>query len=165
MRKDPQIARWALKKMLQLESDPEAGQPLLGELVGWRKISVGNRDWRIVWRVTNDEAGGVIIDVAEVWAAGARSDGEVYNEMTERVQTLPDSPHTTALAELIEKLGKVANGLAATPEPAQDDDRQPIPSWLRTRLIDQANLPAATVDALTLEEAVDRWTAWSSRPQ
>ena len=72
VRKHPQIARWALKKMIQLETDPEAGQPLPGELVGWRKLAVGNRDWRIVWRVTHDEAGGVIVDVAKVWAAGGR---------------------------------------------------------------------------------------------
>lgn len=48
MRKDPKIARWALKKMIQLETDPEAGQPLVGALIGWRKLTVGNRDWRIV---------------------------------------------------------------------------------------------------------------------
>jgi mRNA interferase RelE/StbE len=162
MRKDPQIARWALKKMIQLETDPEAGQPLLGELIGWRKLSVGNRDWRVVWRVTQDEAGGVIVEVAEVWAAGARSDGEVYAEMTERVRTLPDSPRTTALAELVVKLGKVAGGLAAAPEPDPAAE-PPLPQWLQARLIGQVGLPAETVDTLTLEQAVDAWTAWSSR--
>jgi mRNA interferase RelE/StbE len=165
MRKDPQIVRWALKKMLQLETDPEAGQPLLGELVGWRKLAVGNRDWRVVWRVTHDRAGGVIVDVAEVWAAGARPDGAVYAEMAERVRTLPDTPRTTALADLVVKLGKVAGGLIATSEPAPETDQQPLPSWLRTRLIDQVGMPAATVDTLTLEQAVDSWTAWSTRPE
>ena len=164
VRKDPQIARWALKKMLQLEADPEAGQPLLGELIGWRKLTVGNRDWRVVWRVSHDRAGGVIVDVAEVWAAGARSDGEVYAEMTDRIRTLPDTPRTTALADLVVKLGKVAGDLTATPETAQNTDQMPLPPWLRTRLIDQVGMSAAGVDALTLEQAVDSWTAWSSRP-
>lgn len=164
MRKDPQIARWALTKMIQLESDPEAGQPLLGALIGWRKLSVGNRDWRIVWRVTNDDAGEVIVDVAEVWAAGARSDGEVYTEMTQRVRTLPDSPRTTALAQLVNRLGKITGGLTATPEPGAATKQAALPQWLRARLIDQVGLPAATVDTLTLEPAVDAWTTWSSHP-
>lgn len=162
MRKDPQIARWALKKMIQLESDPEAGQPLLSALIGWRKLSVGNRDWRIVWRVTHDDAGEAIVDVAEVWAAGARSDSEVYTEMTQRVRRLPDSPRTTALTQLVNRLGKVSTGLTTAPEP--DPITGQPPPWLRTRLIDQVGLPAATVDTLTLEQAVDAWTAWSSHP-
>ncbi len=129
-----------------------------------RRLTVGNRDWRVVWRVSHDQAGGVIADVAEVRAAGARSDGEVYAEMTDSVRTLPDSPRTTALADLVVRLGKVAEGLTATPEPAQDTDQQPLPPWLRTRLIDQVGMPAVAVDALTLEQAVDSWTTWSSRP-
>jgi mRNA interferase RelE/StbE len=165
MRKDPQIARWALKKMIQLESDPEAGLPLVGDLIGWRKLTVGNRDWRIVWRVTHDESGEVVVDVAEVWAAGARSDGEVYAEMTDRVRTLPDSPRTTALADLVSRFGKLSAGLYPAREPEGVIDPPPtLPQWLRDRLIEQVGLRVDSVDALTLEEAVDTWTAWSSRP-
>ncbi len=149
MRKDPQIVRWALKKMLQLETDPEAGQPLLGELIGWRKLTVGNRDWRIVWRATHDEAGAVIVDVAEVWAAGARSDGEVYAEMIERVRALSDSPRTTALADLVIRFGKVSAGLTAAPEPDAATEPPSLPEWLRTRLIDQVGLPLDAVNTLT----------------
>ncbi len=164
VRKDPQIARWALKKMIQLESDPEPGQPLLGALIGGRKLSVGNRDWRIVGRVTHDHAGEVIVDVAEVWAAGARSDGEVYTEMTQRVRRLPDSPRTTALTQLVNRLDKITGGFTATPEPDPITGQPPLPPWLRIRLIEQVGLPAATIDTLTLEQAVDAWTAWSSHP-
>lgn len=103
------------------------------------------------------------MDVAEVWAAGARSDAKIYTEMTERVRTLPDSPRTTALADLVAKLGKVSAELTATPEPDPAPDPPPLPQWLRTRLIDQVGLPAAAVDAFTLEQAVDAWTAWNSR--
>ncbi len=51
VRLDPQVARQALKKMILLERDPEAGEPLLGALIGFRKLIVGDRHWRIVWRV------------------------------------------------------------------------------------------------------------------
>lgn len=47
-KKDPQIVRSVFKKMLLLEKSPEAGEPLLGALVGFRKLVVGDRDWRIV---------------------------------------------------------------------------------------------------------------------
>ena len=68
-RKDPQIVRWAFKKMLLLERSVDAGEPLLGDLIGFRKLVVGDRDWRIVWRTTTDTVGATVIDVAEVWAA------------------------------------------------------------------------------------------------
>jgi mRNA interferase RelE/StbE len=82
LRLDPQIVRWALKKLLLLERNPEAGKELHGSLIGWRKLTVSDRDWRIVWRVASDDTGTVIVDVAEVWAVGARADREVYEETT-----------------------------------------------------------------------------------
>jgi mRNA interferase RelE/StbE len=158
---DPQVARRALKKMIHLERDPEAGEPLRGALIGWRKISVGDRDWRIVWRVTHDEVLGVIVDVAEVWAAGARNDSAVYTEMIERVATLPDSPQTRALAEVIARLTQISQGLSPTAEPQPRE----VPSWLEQRLTEQAGLDRHAFQHLTLTEAVDAWTAWSSRPR
>jgi mRNA interferase RelE/StbE len=68
-RKDPQIVRWCLKKMLLLERDPMAGEPLLGGLIGFRRLVVSDRHWRIVWRVVEDDASGTLVDIAEVWAA------------------------------------------------------------------------------------------------
>ena len=58
--------------MLLLERDPLAGEPLLGTLVGYRKLVVGNRDWRIVWRASTDQRGTLTIEIAEVWAVVAR---------------------------------------------------------------------------------------------
>jgi len=101
---------WALKKMLLLETDPYAGEPLVGRLVGYRKLVVGNRDWRLVWRVITDERGAVIIDVAEVWAVGARTDAAVYEEMVTRVDELPDGRVRRSLADVVEQLGKRAKG-------------------------------------------------------
>lgn len=160
LRLDPQIVRWAVKKLLLLERNPEAGAELHGMLIGWRKLTVSNRDWRIIWRVTSDESGTVIIDVAEVWAVGARADSEVYEEMRSRVATLPSMPKTVALAEVIERLGKAGAGLSATPEPSTVD---PVPDWLINRLTQQVGLAPDTIARMSLQEAVDAWTGWTNR--
>lgn len=41
---EPQIVRWALKKMIQIERDPNAGDPLLGGLIGYRTAPVEDAD-------------------------------------------------------------------------------------------------------------------------
>jgi mRNA interferase RelE/StbE len=124
---DPQIVRWSLKNMLLLERDPNAGRPLLGELIGWRKLVVRGRDWRIVWQVTTDIAGNEIVEITEVWAIGARADAEVYAELRARVKALEPTAPTTALAEVIRLLGRSAGSVVATPEPLPAD---PVPPWL-----------------------------------
>src|SRR5258707_1738557 len=98
--------------MLLLERNPEAGQPLHGALIGWRKlVVVGDRDWRVVWGVTHDDADTIVVDVAGVWAVGARSESAVYAEMTSRVQRLPSSPATLALSDGVSRLGRLAQCL------------------------------------------------------
>lgn len=147
---------WALKKMLLLETDPLAGEPLLGSLVGYRKLVVGNRDWRIIWRAINDQRGTVSVEIAEVWAVGARSDSEVYVEMTGRVDSLGDSPVRRSLAAVLDELGKRVTGLAAQPPhqaPSRPED------WLVDRLVYTAGLNRDDVLAMTSEQAVDAWTA------
>ena len=161
-RRDPQIVRWALKKMLLLERDPEAGEGLKGALIGWRKITVGDRDWRIVWRVTHDEVGAVVVDIAEVWAVGAREDSTVYAEMADRVTQLGNDPKVLALSAVIHRLGKVVAGLSAQAEPAAPE---PAPAWLVRRLVKTVGIDPVTAAALSAEEALDTWTAWVSRPQ
>jgi mRNA interferase RelE/StbE len=167
LRLDPQIVRWAVKKMLLLERNPHAGAELHGMLIGWRKLTVSKRVGAgrgggrgIIWRVTSDGSGTVIVDVAEVWAVGARADSEVYEEMRSRVATLPSAPKTVALAEVIERLGKAAAGLSATPEPATSD---PVPEWLINRLTHQVGLAPDTAARMSLQEAVDAWTEWTNR--
>ncbi len=151
---------WALKKMLLLETDPRAGQPLLGSLIGYRKLVVGNRDWRIVWRATIDERGARSIEIAEVWAVGARSDSDVYLEMTRRVEALGDSPVRHSLSAVIDDLGRRAKGLTAQPP-----DQVPLgpEQWLVDRLVHTAGLNLADVLAMTSEQAVDAWTAHITR--
>lgn len=151
---------WALKKMLLLEADPLAGEPLLGSLIGYRKLVVGNRDWRIVWRATTDERGNLTIEIAEVWAVGARADSEVYSEMTERVASLGDSPVRRSLAAILDELGSRAKGLQA--QPVQQPHSRPE-GWLVDRLVHTAGLDRGDVLAMTSEQAVDAWTAHITR--
>ncbi len=148
---------WALKKMLLLETDPYAGEPLVGRLVGYRKLVVGNRDWRLVWRVITDERGAVIIDVAEVWAVGARTDAAVYEEMVTRVDELPDGRVRRSLADVVEQLGKRAKSLRARP-PFTPPAR--VQGWLVERLVHTAGMDRSAVEAMTSEQAVDAWVEY-----
>lgn len=148
---------WALKKMLLLETDPMAGEPLLGSLIGYRKLVVGNRDWRIVWRAMTDARGAVTVEIAEVWAVGARSDGQVYAEMERRLDTLGDAPVRRSLEQIVGELGKRAKGV--TPATVLAPASPPEP-WLVERLVHTAGLNRDHVLAMTSEQAVDAWTAY-----
>lgn len=151
---DPQIVRWALKKMIQLERDPNAGEPLLGGLIGYRKITVGDRDWRVVWRIAQDEAGDYLIEVAEVWAVGYRKDGEVYAEIQQRVANAGPSPRTKALSEVLGLFTKQTRDLAATPEPNKPE---PVPKWLTDALLYVVQIPVSQVAEMGLEAAEKAW--------
>lgn len=154
LKKDPRLVRQALKKMLLLERDPEAGEPLQGGLIGLRKLVLGDRDRRLVWRVTHDDSGTVIVDVAEVWAIGARGEGAVHEEMWERVDKVRGIPSALALADVVERLGKVARTINPRPEHAEQ-----VPEWLPVRLREQAGLTQPQIEAMAPKEALDAWTA------
>jgi mRNA interferase RelE/StbE len=161
---DPQVVRWALKKCLLLERNPEAGEELRGGLIGYRKLTVGDRDWRIVWRVTHDDSGRPVVDVAEVWAVGARSDSEVYAEMESRVATLSATPATVPLAEAIARLGKIGADIAARSEEPALSAQPGVPEWLVHVLTTVVTMPRAEVDRLTEEQAQEIWHAYTRRP-
>lgn len=158
---DPQVVRWALKKCLLLERNPEAGEELRGGLIGYRKLTVGDRDWRIVWRVTHDDAGRPIVDVAEVWAVGARSDSEVYAEMEGRVVTLSANPATVPLAEVITRLGKIGKDITPGSKEPEPGAQPAVPGWLVQVLTTVVKMPRAEVDRLTEEQAQEIWHAYT----
>lgn len=159
---DPQIVRWALRKMIQLERDPNAGELLLGGLIGYRKITVGDRDWRVVWRVERDEVGDYLVEVAEAWAVGYRKDSEVYAEISQRITQAGPTPKTQALSEVLEIFAKQSRDLTATQEPVKPE---PVPKWLTETLLFVARIPAPQVEGMTLVEAEKSWTDHISRPE
>jgi mRNA interferase RelE/StbE len=147
-----------LKKVLLLAEDAEAGYPLGGGLVGFRKLVVGRNTWRIIYRITEDKA----IEVCEIWAVGARADAEVYREAASRIRAAgPIRPEIVQLAAVIERLGRVAGEIQTVRAPT----REPVPDWLADRLIFSVGMAREEVAALSLQEAVDRWTDFMSRPR
>ncbi|HZU14494.1 MAG TPA: type II toxin-antitoxin system RelE/ParE family toxin [Chloroflexota bacterium] len=86
-----------LKKLLRLEElGIEAGQPLGGALTNWRKIVVGDRDWRIIYTVDPEDT------VATVWVIGDRADAECYQEAQTRVARLAETrPEARTLASVM----------------------------------------------------------------
>lgn len=151
----PDVVPKVLKKVLILLDKPDAGHPLGGDLTGFRKLVVGRNHWRIVYRIT--EAG--VLEICEVWCVGARSDAEVYGEATSRVADgAGRSPEARRLADVIERLGRLAGGVTAE-KPARGE---PVPDWLARRLIHTVGLRPEVVAALDLEQAVDRWAEFTS---
>ncbi len=113
----------------------------------------------MVWRVTSDERGAVIVDIAEIWAVSARSGAEVYLEMARRVAGLADSPARRSLYAVVERLGLQAKNMA--PRPPRPPTR-PEP-WLVDRLVHTAGLAREHIEAMTSEQAVDAWTEFMMR--
>ena len=159
-RKDPQIVRAVFKKMLLLEKSPEAGEPLLGALIGFRKLVVGDRNWRIVWRITEDASGIPILDISEIWAVGARSDGEVYDELTSRVARLGNSPKIQPLKDVIIQMGRLYESFEAEAEPAHISS---LPEWMISALKDQLHLSDQEISELNEQQGQELLMAHWSR--
>lgn len=114
-----------------------------------------------MWRATTDGRGSVVVEIASVWAVGARAEAEVYAEMTRRVERLPDSPPRLALTSVIAELGKRVGGVVAAAQPATPSRPE---QWLVDRLVFTAGSDRALVEAMTSEQAVDALTEFVSRP-
>lgn len=155
----PAVAPKVPKKILLLERNAEAGEPLGGGLTNFRKLVVGNRHWRVVYRIDSDGS----IEVCEIWAAGTRSDGEVYAEALARVRDASNTvPAFASLAEVVERLGRLTGGI----EPSRHDTSpEPVPDWLAEKLIHVAKMPVAEVAALDAREAFERWNAFITSPR
>jgi mRNA interferase RelE/StbE len=91
-----------LKKLVRLEEvGKAAGQPLGGSLTGYRKIVVGDRNWRIIFTVDPAET------VATVLVIGDRDDAACYDEATRRVRALGASkPAAVSLAAVMLELSE-----------------------------------------------------------
>lgn len=160
-KKDPSILRAVFKKMLLLEKSPTAGEPLLGALVGFRKLVVGDRDWRIVWRITEDSSGIPVLDISEVWAVGARSDGEVYDELTSRVARMGNDPKIRPLKDVITQLGRLYESVQVTAEPSRESV---LPEWMEVALKEQLHLQPQEIVELTEQQAQQKLMEhWSKK--
>jgi mRNA interferase RelE/StbE len=149
-----------MKKFALLERNPEAGAPLGGVLAGFRKLTVGNRDWRIIWRVTNDPSGVVVIDVAEVWAIGARAEGEVYEEMRARLATHPPMASLQGLEQMVELLEQRRGHLQPGGGHAAEDGDVLAEAWQVDDLVNRAGFDERTARALSHREASAAWAAF-----
>lgn len=97
-----------------------------------------------------------------MWAVGARADAEVYAEAAARVREADARrPEFQQLSEVIERFGRLVSDINL-PDQEQGD---PVPDWLANRLIHTASMRREEVATLTLEEAVDRWAAFTARPR
>jgi len=156
---DRSVLEMVLTKMLILELNPLAGEPLLGELMNWRKLTVGDRHWRIIWIPKRNTLGEQVVEIAQVWAVGARSDAQIYEEMKQRIESAPSSPRTTSLSEVLEHFAGKVGDVVATPEPAD----QPAPAWLLDRLEYTVGLTREQIRGLSVEQAMELWDEYTSR--
>ncbi len=88
------------KKLLEIEaSGSQAGEPLGRNLVGWRKITVGNRNWRIIFRLSKEET------VATVCVIGDREDAACYEEAQRRAAQAKHADATSLAASMLDLFG------------------------------------------------------------
>ena len=94
---DGSARKAVLKAIRKLESEPEKrGQPLgsrqSSDLTTFRKLVVGDRDYRVIYRIEHD--GTIVV----VWVVGRRADNECYELALSRLRLLAD-PRLAGAAE------------------------------------------------------------------
>lgn len=99
---DGSALRLVLGGIAKLEVEPERGLPLgnrqAARLAGFRKLVVGDRQWRIVYRI---EANEVVI----LWVIGSRVDAECYDVAIARLELYGDGKeHVLELRDALTQL-------------------------------------------------------------
>lgn len=150
-KKNKELLRQVLKKIILIERNPMAGHPLLGGFIGWRKLTVGDRHCRIIWRTHTDKSGTLIVEIAEIWAIGARADSKIYKELCERLNTLTPNQKVQSLREVLAYLG---HGLMPAKDPMS---REPVPTWLANRLLKNLHISQVEIDLMDAEVAISMW--------
>lgn len=109
---DGSALRLVLGKLRILQINPEAGQPLGKKLTGFRKLVVGDRTYRVVYRITPDG------NCSVVWVIAGRVDSEAYDICLQRLADHPD-PRTADLERALAALkGRAADRAQALREHA-----------------------------------------------
>jgi mRNA interferase RelE/StbE len=89
-----------LKKLVEIETKGSgAGEPLGRDLVGWRKLTVGDRNWRIVFRVDPAET------VATVCVIGDREDSICYEEAKRRADQVENADVSSLAEAMVDVMG------------------------------------------------------------
>jgi mRNA interferase RelE/StbE len=143
-RAGPVLAALVLGRLRLLESEPDAGTPLLG--TGFRVLTALDGDARIV-----HDTEGAAVTVRSVWVDGARTGGEAYAETLERIRAADPSEQVT-MAQAVRRLGRVTG---TRPVP-QDRLRAPVPDWLADALV-EAGVTRLAVAAMDAATAFDAW--------
>jgi hypothetical protein len=158
----PVLAPRVLDVVATLDDDPLAGAPLVDEATGYRVLTAEGGRRRIVYSVSVSvsvagagDVAGDVVTVWEVWADGARLDGEAYAEALDRMQA-GDAPDVVQLARILRRLGRLTGTVAVTP----DRLRAPVPDWLADALVTVAGLDPLTVAAMDARTA---FAAWNTR--
>jgi mRNA interferase RelE/StbE len=94
---DGSARKLVVRALATLRDSPgERGAPLgsrrLGNLSGFRKLVVGDRQYRVIYRVEEDGS------VCVVWVIGSRVDEECYQLAIARLALHPDAPSASRLS-------------------------------------------------------------------
>ena len=161
-KKNRPALEWAMKKFVVIERNPDAGEPLGGALVGYRKLTISNRDWRVVWRTTSEESGTIIIDVGEIWAVGARKESEVYKGMRDRLGALPPDEQTKTLEHALNLLEAKKRRKKSSPRQIEHSQPQDAEQWQVDDLVNVAGYPEDVVKQLSKDQATRAWESFRS---
>lgn len=98
---DGDARKKVLRAMKKLETSPDQrGAPLgsrsVGDLTTFRKLVVGDRDYRIIYRVERDGT------VCVVWVVGHRADRECYDLATARLKLYSNERQTAELQHILD---------------------------------------------------------------
>lgn len=97
------MLRLVLGKLRMLGRDAEAGRVLgsragTGNLSTFRCLTVGDREFRIVYRI---EAGG---EICVIWVISARSEERCYHEAVSRLAAIGNHPGAQELGQALAML-------------------------------------------------------------
>ncbi len=138
IKSNKELERLLLKKLIYIAASPNiAGVALTGRLSGMRKIKVGERIWRIIWRVVKEQG--------EVWGIGRRDHLEIYREVERRIAILGENPETNTLAQILLKLHTSAKPIL---------ERKDIPKEILEALIYEMGLSFETIMTLSVDESI-----------
>ncbi len=91
---------------------------------------------------------------------GVRSDGEIYEELKDRVTRIGDDPTLQPLKDVITQTGRLYQSVEAAAESSQESS---LPDWLQTALQHQLNLVREDISNITEQQGqqplMEHWSS------